>query len=319
VASDAEIAVEIDPRGLSDPMIAAMARAGVNRASIGVQDCDAKVQRAINRIQPFQVTKSAVERLRAAGIDKLSIDLIYGLPHQTVALLEGSIARAVALEPDRLAIFGYAHVPHFKKHQNLIEAAALPGVRERLAQFEAAHALLAELGYVPVGLDHFARPHDPMAIAAEERRLARNFQGYTTDTAPALIGLGASAISALPQGYAQNAVDVPAYRTAIEAGGLATARGIALSPDDRLRRAIIERLMCDLDVDVTRLASEHDAANTDFAVEFAALQDLATSGVVVVNGGHIAVPAAARVAVRSVCAVFDRYLAGGGERHALAV
>jgi len=318
VSPGAEIAVEIDPRGLSDAMIDAMAASGVNRASVGVQDCDARVQKAINRIQPFATTKRVIERLRTAGIQRLNIDLIYGLPHQTTALLEGTIARMVALDPDRLAIFGYAHVPHFKKHQSLIDAAALPGVEARLDQFEAAHRMLCELGYVPIGLDHFAKPGDPLAMAAEAGTLSRNFQGYTTDGAPALIGFGASAISALPQGYAQNVSDVPAYRAAIEAGQGATARGIALGDDDRLRRAVIERLMCDLSVDLAQIARRYHSSEK-FAAELVALAPLVAEGLVHIEGMRIVVPDSARVALRSICAVFDRYLVEQEGRHALAV
>lgn len=319
VSPDAEIAVEIDPRGLSDEMIAAMAESGVNRASIGVQDYDPKVQAAINRIQPFSVTKQVVRRLREAGIDNLNLDLIYGLPHQSVALLEGTIARSVALDPDRLAIFGYAHVPHFKKHQKLIDATALPGLDARLDQFEAAHTLLAELGYVPIGLDHFAKPGDPLARAAESGTLARNFQGYTTDTAPALIGMGASAISALPQGYAQNVVDVPAWRNAVAAGDLAVAKGVELSQDDRLRRAIIERLMCDLKVELHQICAEFDVPVEAFAPELQSLAALAADGIVKVDGYRVSVPDGARAAVRVVCAIFDSYLSPTEGRHALAV
>jgi len=316
VTQGAEIAVEIDPRGLTRKMIDAMAKNGVNRASVGIQDFDPKVQQAINRIQPFELTRDVVERLRAAGIKRLNLDLVYGLPYQTVGLLEKTIRQAVTFAPDRLAIFGYAHVPHFKKHQELIDAAALPGVEERLRQFDAAHALLRHLGYVAVGLDHFAKPGDSMALAVEQGRLSRNFQGYTTDNAPALIGLGASAISALPQGYAQNASDVPAWRNAIRAGKGPTARGVALDEDDRLRRSIIERLMCDLAVDLDAVSGGQGVC---FARELAALAPLAREGLIRIAGRRIQVLPHARAALRSVCAVFDRYLRQGEGRHALAV
>ena len=191
VAPDAEFAIEIDPRGLTDETIAALAKAGVNRASIGVQDCDDKVQKAINRIQPFEVTESAVTRLRAAGINALNIDLIYGLPYQTKEKLARTIEQMLTLDPDRLAVFGYAHVPHFKKHMQLIPTESLPSPEERAEQFELGHALLSASGYTAIGLDHFAKPTDALAIAQANGTLARNFQGYTTDSAPALIGLGA--------------------------------------------------------------------------------------------------------------------------------
>ena len=319
ITSSAEFAVEIDPRGLQDEMIAALAEAGVNRASIGVQDCDETVQRAINRIQPFEVTRSAVERLRAAGIGALNIDLIYGLPHQTQANVANTIDMALTLAPQRFAVFGYAHVPHFKKHMQLIDETALPDAEERLAQFDLAHALLSASGYVAIGLDHFARPGDSLALAQYAGKLARNFQGYTTDDAPALIGLGASSISALPGGYAQNKADVPDYRKAILAGELSVARGIALTDDDRLRRAVIERLMCDLAVDLDAVAAPFGKSAADFRPELAALAPYAEQGVVAIEGGRLTVPPAARAAVRLVAAAFDSYLGKSQAIHAAAV
>jgi oxygen-independent coproporphyrinogen III oxidase len=319
IARDAEFAVEIDPRGLKDEMVEALAAAGVNRASVGVQDCDEQVQRAINRIQPFEVTRSAVDRLRAAGICALNIDLIYGLPYQTQAHVERTIEMSLGLAPQRFAVFGYAHVPNFKKHMQLIPEAALPDAQARLEQFELAHRLLSEAGYVPIGLDHFARPGDPLALAQKQGKLARNFQGYTTDDAPALVGIGASSISALPQGYAQNRAEVPEYRKAIEAGELAIARGIALSGDDRLRRAIIERLMCDLEVDLDAAARPYGKSMADFRLELDSLKPLMTEGFAVLDGARLIVPPAARAAVRLVAAAFDVYLAKSTAVHAVAV
>ncbi len=319
VARDAEFAIEIDPRGLKDEMIAALAEAGVNRASIGVQDCDETVQRAINRIQPFEVTRSAVERLRGAGIAALNIDLIYGLPHQTQAHVARTIEMALTLAPQRFAVFGYAHVPHFKKHMQLIDEKVLPDAEERLAQFELAHAMLCASGYAAIGLDHFARPGDSLAAAQKTGKLARNFQGYTTDDAPALVGLGASSISALPQGYAQNKPDVPEYRKAILAGELAVARGIALNDDDRLRRAIIERLMCDLAVDLDEIGAPFGKSAADFQAELAALAPYAQQHMVRIDGARLVVAPESRAAVRLVAAAFDSYLAKSSAVHAVAV
>jgi oxygen-independent coproporphyrinogen-3 oxidase len=319
VAETCEFAIEIDPRGLTDETIAALAKAGVNRASIGVQDCDDQVQKAINRIQPFECTESAVTRLRAAGITALNIDLIYGLPYQTNEKLARTIEQVLTLEPDRLAVFGYAHVPHFKKHQNLIPTEALPGPEMRAEQFDEAHAQLSASGYTAIGLDHFAKPADALAIAQENGTLARNFQGYTTDSAPALIGLGASSISALPQGYVQNLPEVPAWRQALEAGGLPVARGIALSNDDRVRRAIIEKLMCNFEVDLDAVAAPFGMSAADFADEIAMLAPLADQGLVQQDGSVLRVPPEARVAVRLVCAKFDNWLSQGNAVHAAAV
>ena len=203
--------MEIDPRDIDEQAIEAWAEAGATRASIGVQDFDPQVQQAINRIQSFAQTETCVARLRTAGIAAINIDLIYGLPHQTVATARATAEQVAALRPNRVAIFGYAHVPWMKPHQRLLPEAALPGTLERLAQAEAAAAALADAGYVRVGLDHFALPEDDMAQAVGARRLARNFQGYTTDAAPVLIGLGASSIGTLPQGYVQNEIDLRRY------------------------------------------------------------------------------------------------------------
>jgi oxygen-independent coproporphyrinogen III oxidase len=315
IAPDADFAVEIDPRGLSDELMDALAAAGVNRASIGVQDCDDKVQQAINRIQPFAETKRVVEALRRAGIAALNIDLIYGLPHQTLENVARTIELSLTLKPQRFAVFGYAHVPNFKKHMLLIPQAALPDASARLAQFELAHERLRQTGYVPIGLDHFALPGDSLAVAQKAGRLARNFQGYTSDAAPALIGLGASSISSLPQGYVQNRPDVPEWRKAVRAGELPVARGVALSEDDKLRRAIIEKLMCNLAVDLAAFGK----TAADFPAEMAALQPLLAEGFVVREGTVLRVPETARAAVRLVASVFDSYLHQGKAVHAVAV
>lgn len=319
VAADAELAIEIDPRGLTDDTVAALAEIGITRASIGVQDCDDEVQRAINRIQPFDCTKSAVNRLRAAGIEALNIDLIYGLPHQSEARLARTIADVLTLQPDRLAVFGYAHVPHFKKHMNLIPTGALPGPEARARQFELAQTMLTDAGYIAIGLDHFARPGDALAVAQREGRLARNFQGYTDDTAPALIGLGASSIGALPQGYVQNIADVKSWRAALRAGRLPVARGVALTDADRLHRAVIEALMCNLHVDLEAMAARFGQRGAVFADILPALDALAADDLVRRDGLRIAIPAQARAGVRLVCAAFDTYLAKGTGVHAVAV
>jgi oxygen-independent coproporphyrinogen-3 oxidase len=314
-AADAEFAVEIDPRGLKDELIATLGECGLTRASIGVQDFDDRVQKAINRIQPYDETKRVVDALRAAGVSSLNIDLIYGLPHQTRENVARTIELSLSLKPQRFAVFGYAHVPHFKKHMQLIKTEALPDAAERFAQFELAHSLISAAGYAAIGLDHFALPGDSLAVAAKNGTLARNFQGYTSDDAPALIGLGASSISALPQGYIQNKPEVPEWRAAIEAGELPVARGIALSEDDKLRRAIIEKLMCFLSVDLAAFGKRCE----DFPREMDALAPLLAEGYVVREGTVLRVPASARAAVRLVASVFDTYLAKSTAVHAVAV
>lgn len=319
IALDAEIAVELDPRTADEAYIAAMAQAGVTRASIGVQDFEPRVQRAINRIQPHDVTARVIGWLRAAGISAVNMDLCYGLPYQTVDSLLDTVDKAAALAPSRIALFGYAHVPWMKTHQRLIPEEALPGLAERWRQYEAASARLARHGYVPVGLDHFALPDDAMAQALGAGRLQRNFQGYTTDAAPALIGFGASAIGALPQGYVANELAIERYKARVRAGELPVTRGIAVSGEDRLRRAVIDRLMCDMAVDLDEVAAMHGADAAGFAAELQSLAPLEADGIVRRDGHRLAMTEDGRPLVRAVCAVFDSYLGSGEARHSKAV
>lgn len=319
IVRHAEFAVEIDPRGLSPGLVAALAASGVNRASVGLQDVNPDVQRAVNRWQPLSVTRDALARLRGEGIAALNLDVMYGLPHQSLDDLRRTIEAAVEMSPDRIAVFGYAHVPEMKAHQNLIDVNALPGPDTRLAQYHAAHRDLLVAGYEAVGLDHYARPDDPMAAARRDGKLRRNFQGYTTDTARALIGFGASAISEYPQGYAQNAAATPEWRTGVLSGALGIVRGRSLSLDDRLRREVIEALMCAFDVDVERIARHYDVSPQSFAGAFEALEGFATDGLCRIDGWRVSVPDDARTAVRIVAAAFDAYLNPAQGRHAVAI
>ena len=318
IEADAETAVEVDPRTLSIGHIDAFAAAGVNRASLGVQDFDPAVQQTINRIQGFAETDAAARALRAIGVSSLSIDLMYGLPRQTEATVAATAETALRLAPDRIALFGYAHVPWMKRHQALIPEALLPDAEARIAQAGVAAAALTGAGYVAIGLDHFARPGDPLAEAGATGRLHRNFQGYTTDTADTLIAFGTSAIGKLPQGYLQNAPSTVDYRTAIDAGRLATVRGIALSAEDRMRADAIERLMCDLSVDLAAIAAAHDREPDVFAPELARIDAMADDGIAARDGFRVAVPEAARPFLRTVAAVFDRYLEPEARRHSRA-
>ena len=319
VTPKAEFAVEIDPRGLADHTIEALAEIGVNRVSLGVQDIHPEVQKAINRDQPFAVTQDCLRRLRAAGLGAVNCDLMYGLPHQDTARVLATVEAVASLEPDRIALFGYAHVPHMKRHQRLIPDDALPGGAARLEQSQAAAERLQGLGYRPIGLDHFARPGDPLARTAAAGRLHRNFQGYTSDPCDALLGFGASAIGKLPQGYVQNAVPIAGYRRAIEAGRLATVRGVAFDGEDRLRAAIIERIMCDLEVDLDRVSAEFGMAFAPDAGQRARLAELAEDGVIEMTGPRLTVTGTGRPFVRQVAAAFDRYLHRSTVRHARAI
>jgi oxygen-independent coproporphyrinogen III oxidase len=313
-----EIAIEIDPRSLTREHVAAMAQMGVSRASLGVQDFEERVQAAIRRWQSFGTTARAVDQLRDAGIANVNFDLMYGLPHQTVATVAKTAGRALTLEPNRIALFGYAHVPWMKRHQKLIAEDALPGNAERFAQSRAAAEVLLGAGYQHIGLDHFARDDDLLTQHQRQGRLHRNFQGYTTDETPNLIGFGPSAISSLPDGYAQNTAGMVAYREAIMADRPATARGWALTGEDRLRGLIIERLMCDLRVDVAEACKAHDVGVHHFALEFAKLDELANDGIVARHGTEISIPRDARALVRAVCAVFDQYASRDEKRFSRA-
>lgn len=316
---DADIAIENDPREFNQDLIATMARVGVNRASLGLQDVNIQVQQAVNRVQSIDETRRVAQALRGAGIGSINIDLMYGLPYQTVARVLTSIEATLELAPDRVCLFGYAHVPWMKKHQRLIDEAGLPDAEERFAQYLAAAKRLQEAGYQWIGLDHFARPGDDIAQAARDKTLHRNFQGYTTDDAPVRLGFGPSAIGMLPQGFVQNEVSMNVYRDAIEAGTPPIARGLALTEDDRLRGAVIEQLMCFLEVDLGAIAHGFEADPRVFTGALATLEEMAADGLVEIDGWRVRVTEAGRPFLRTACAAFDCYLEPAATRHAQAV
>ncbi|KJS38304.1 MAG: coproporphyrinogen III oxidase [Hyphomonas sp. BRH_c22] len=316
---DAEIAMELDPRVLSEAQVKAMAAAGVNRVSLGVQTLSAQVQTAINRLQPREQVERVIACLNAAGISQHNMDLMYGLPGQTVSDVEEAAAFAVLHNAARVSVFGYAHVPWFAKHQAAIREDMLPDIAARFAQAEAASAILLDAGYVPVGLDHFARADDSLAIAASAGRLRRNFQGYTDDPCDTLVGLGTSSISQFSEGYVQNLKDRNAWRDEVEAGRLPSERGVVMTEDDRLRARAIERLMCDLRVDVNAVCAEMGAAPDalDDALETARF--LVPAGLCTVDRGVVTVPFDARVMLRTVAQCFDGRFKPAPRRHAKAV
>ncbi len=320
IVDGAENAVELDPRTFTRESAEAMGRMGCTRASLGVQEMDEKVQKAINRVQPLSMIEELLNLLRENGVKAINFDLMYGLPYQTAASLKETVEQSVTLKPDRIALFGYAHVPWMAKNQRMIPEDALPTPLMRFEQSKAAGDALVEQGYVRIGLDHFAKPSDGLAIAAREGRLRRNFQGYTDDNLPSLIAFGASSISALPQGYAQNIVETGAYTRAVMEGTLPIAKGIAFSGEDRLRAAIIERLMCGMAVDLDAVSAQFAPLRPDFADELTKLGCLAAEGLIELEGRRIQVKEEARPALRIVCAVFDTYLAeSAAPRHAAAV
>jgi oxygen-independent coproporphyrinogen-3 oxidase len=259
LAAGGEFSVEIDPNEIDDARLDALCAAGMNRASIGVQDFDPDIQTAIGREQGFDLTRDVVQAIRARGVTSLNADILYGLPHQTPARITTSVQKLLSLAPDRVALYGYAHVPWMSRRQQMIPAEALPAPAARLDLFRIAARLFAADGYRAVGIDHFALPADGLAQAQTAGRLRRNFQGYTDDPAPALIGLGASAISRLPQGFAQNAPATAAYARAIREDRFATHRGHAMIGDDHLRARMIAMIMCNFAVDTAALSRDFPA------------------------------------------------------------
>ncbi len=319
---DAEIAVEMDPRVLSADDIVTLTRdMGVNRTSIGVQDFDAEVQRAVNRVQPYELVAETVKNLRAGGIADLNLDLMYGLPFQRQDNFGTSADLAVGLAPERMTLFGYAHVPWMFSHMKLIKDEDLPNAEERLTLFDEALQRLNAAGYIHIGLDHFSKAGSEMAVAQEEGRLHRNFQGYTTDTAKTLLAFGASAISTLPSGFIQNKSAARAYMQAIKDGGLATARGVGLSDEDRLRSHIIERLMCDFQIDLEAICDQYNVPVRHLADDMDKLRPLIDDDLVAVDGWRVDVLPRGRMLVRMACAAFDQYHAPDPEKpaHARAI
>ncbi len=305
---NAEIAVEMDPRVISGEDIVTLTRdMGVNRTSIGVQDFDAGVQKAVNRVQPYDLVADTVKNLRAGGITDLNLDLMYGLPFQRQDSFGSSADLAVGLSPERMTLFGYAHVPWMFSHMKLIKDGDLPNAEERLNLFHEALERLHAADYVHIGLDHFSKAGSEMDVAQREGRLHRNFQGYTTDTAKTLLAFGASAISTLPGGFIQNKSAARDYMKATKDGGLATARGVGLTDQDRLRSHIIERLMCDFQVDLEAICEEHGIAVQDLAGDMETLNPLIADDLVVVDGWQVNVLPRGRMLVRMACAAFDQY------------
>ncbi len=317
--ADREVAAELDPGNLTREWVQAAASHGLNRASLGVQTLDPQVQAAVNRIQSYEHVAACVGWLRDAGVRSVNIDLMYGLPHQTTANVLSTVETVLRLRPERLALFGYAHVPWMKSHQQLIDEGALPWPAQRLEQSEAAADRLAAEGYVRIGLDHFALPDDEMALAATAGRLHRNFQGYTTDEAGTLLGLGASAIGRLPQGFVQNVAQELGWRAAVKEGRLPVARGVELTADDRFRSEIIERIMCDLSVDLAEVCARHRRDIVELVPDLQALAPFCADGLLEVDGHVLRVVGAGRLVVRSICAAFDRYFDNGAGRHAKAL
>jgi oxygen-independent coproporphyrinogen-3 oxidase len=308
IAPDAEIGIEIDPRVTTVAHLESLRRLGFNRLSLGIQDFHPEVQEAVRRIQPFDATRDLIAAARALGFHSINVDLIYGLPFQTAPRFAHTVEQVLTLQPDRVALFSYAHVPWLRKQQGAF-ATHLPEGMEKFRIFRAGLEAFLGAGYVYIGMDHFARPEDELAIAQRERTLHRNFQGYTTKAGADLYGMGVSAISAIGESYAQNVRDLPGYGARVSERGIATMRGYRLSSDDRLRRAVINRLLCHTVVRKSEIESEFGIRfDETFAPELERLASFAADGLVVFAPDEIRVTGPGRVFIRNVAMVFDPYL-----------
>ncbi|WP_250533412.1 oxygen-independent coproporphyrinogen III oxidase [Caballeronia sp. AZ10_KS36] len=305
----AEYSIEVDPREASAETINVLRELGFNRLSLGVQDFDERVQQAVNRIQPRAMTEDVMRAAREHGFESVSVDLIYGLPHQSVESFTRTLDTIIALAPDRVSVFGYAHMPALFKMQRQIDEAALPSAAVRLAILQRVIERMSDAGYVYIGMDHFALPGDELARAFEAGTLQRNFQGYSTHADCDLIGIGASSIGKVGDVYAQNARDLADYAAAIDAGRFPIQRGVRLTADDLLRRDVIMRLMCGGVLRFADVEREHGIVFADaFAPELARLAPMADDGLIDIAPDAIRVLPAGRMLVRNVASVFDRYL-----------
>ncbi len=309
LAPEAEISCEVDPRELTRGHLEALRESGFNRVSFGVQDMDPDVQQAVNRIQPEALIQQVIDWSRELGFSSINLDLIVGLPKQTVASFSRTLERVVAWAPDRLAVFAYAHVPWLKKHQQLIQETDLPDSATRLGLQQVVNEMLGAAGYVNIGLDHFARPEDELVRAQQDKTLWRNFQGYTTHKNSDILAFGASSISQTADVYMQNEKNLKRYQERIAATGFAVERGLKLTRDDQIRRDAITRVMCDLELDFSAFGSEWGIGFADyFADAFDGLRPLADDGLILLDDDRISVTQTGRLFLRNIGMCFDRYL-----------
>lgn len=315
INSDAEIAIEVDPRNISEDDVKAYAKEGINRVSIGVQDFNHEVQLAINREQSFEVVYDCVKFFKKYGIDDINLDLIYGLPKQTIEMVKKNIDYSLLLKPQRIALFSYAHVQWMKKHMRLIKEEDLPLPETKIEMYrQAAEKLIAE-EYEPIGLDHFAKKENSMAIAKKNKNLKRNFQGYSTDTASYMIGFGASSISYLPNGYTQNCLDFIEYKKNILDEKLPVKKAIQISEEDIMRKKIIDEIMCYLEVDLNKVCKIFNLENDYFASEIKALHELEKDNLIKIKENKITINSSFPQISRITASFFDKYLEENNKKH----
>jgi oxygen-independent coproporphyrinogen-3 oxidase len=307
-APDAEIGIEVDPRVTSREHLETLRKVGFNRLSMGIQDFHPLVQKTINRIQPFELTGGLIQSARDLGFDSVNVDLIYGLPYQTAETFAHTVDQILELTPDRVALFSYAHVPWLKKQQGSFEG-HLPEGMQKFEIFRTGLLKFLEAGYLYIGMDHFAKPGDELAVSQQNRTLHRNFQGYTTKAGADLYGMGITAISGIQNAYAQNQRDIPSWEKAVAERGIATMRGYHLSEDDRLRRTVISRLLCHTVVLKNEISNEFAIDfDTYFADELARLEPFLADGLVALDSNEIRTTWLGRVFIRNLAMIFDPYL-----------
>ena len=309
LAAGAEVSIEVDPRVTTLEQVDVLANLGFNRISMGIQDFDPEVQKAIKRVQSEELTRGVIDRARAKGMGSVNVDLIYGLPHQTRAGFADTVERVLDIRPERVALFHYAHVPWMKSHQSAMDVDAMPGAAEKLDIFSDAIAAFDAAGYVYLGLDHFALPDDELSLAAKEGTLHRNFMGYTTQRGREMVSLGVSSIGEIDGVYVQNIANEPEYVTLAHERGFATYRGHDMSAEDELRRDVILELMCNGRIGRPAIEERHgiDFGET-FALELEGLEPLVADGLLTVSSQELRLTAIGQILMRNVAAVFDRYM-----------
>jgi oxygen-independent coproporphyrinogen-3 oxidase len=309
-ADSALLSIELDPRSLTGAWFEAVKAAAIGRASLGVQTLEPKVQAAIGRIQPLDLIRHAVDELRKAGVRSLNFDLMYGLPHQGLGELEATLAAAIKMRPERIALFGYAHVPHLIPRQRQIDSSALPDAELRFRQAELGHRILTHAGYDPIGFDHYALAHDPLSLAARHGRLRRNFQGFTDDNSEVLIGLGASAISQFPGLLVQNEKNAGRYRIKTTAGLLSADRGVSRTAEDCHRGRVIEQLLCDGQVEIGDLFEPELLGK---------LRPFLERGLATIEGHRLRLPDYGRPYARVIASLFDTHRQPASRRFSSAI
>ncbi len=319
-SGDAEIGCEMDPRELTEDHIIALKEVGFNRASMGVQDFNPKVQKAVNRINPYEMVEEAVGWIRGNGFESLNLDLIYGLPHQSTSNFNDTLDKILTLDPDRLAVFNYAHVPWMKPHQNLIKEYDLPVPGEKLEMLKMIIERLTSSGYIYIGMDHFAKVDDELTIAQKKKNLQRNFQGYSTHAGADIYAFGMSSISQLENVYSQNYKGLKDYYESLENGNLPIEKGYILSEDDKIRRETIMRLMCDLELDYKRMSKLLQINFQDYFVnELRQMDKYSSDGLITLSADNLSVTEKGRLFIRNVAMEFDRYLEKSETRYSKTV